>query len=175
MAKTKVQQQDYRVKLEAKKLEALRLRLKDEFPEDDLLVKDMIEGETPDLDWYLDRCLEEMVNADVDVLGISEVIKALVARSKAAQERIERIRLAIKLFMLATDQKTIKRPLATLTMKDPVKTFSIPDEKELSSDYFVTQPLKLDRAALRKDFLAGKKIDGIVVDNGEPTLSVRVK
>ena len=168
--------QEYRIKLEAKKLEALKLRLQEEYPDDADLVKDTVEGEASEfLEWHLDKALEEMVNADVDVLGISEVIKALVARSKAAQERIERIRLSIKLLMLATDQKTIKRPLATLTMKDPVKTFSVPDEKKLSSDYFVTQPLKLDRAALRKDFLAGKKIDGIVVDNGEPTLSIRVK
>ena len=168
--------QEYRIKLEAGKLEALKLRLQEEYPDDADLVKDTVEGETSEfLEWHVDKCLEELIDAGVMEQGVAAMIDVLAARGNAAKARQERIRTAIKLLMLATDQKTIKRPLATITLKDPVKGFTITDEKKLSSDYFVTQPLKLDRAALRKDFLAGKKIDGIVVDNGEPTLSIRVK
>jgi len=149
------------------------LRAHDE-ADDAELIDGMVEGETGFME-ALDAALAEMDACDVTSEGCKAVITTLNARKARADARRDKVRAAIEQAMLIADiSEKIVRPTATLTLAKHGPVRVVDDESRIPARFFVPQPPKLDKTAL-KTAADGEEIPGTRWTNGSVSLTVRRK
>ena len=103
-----------------KETEAVRLLLdgmRALFTGDDTsLVLDTIEGET-DLLEAIDAVIAEIDETDVLVTGLREKETQFAARRRSMEERVKRLRSLIEQAMAISEQHSLRRPAATLSLR----------------------------------------------------------
>ncbi len=152
-------------------MEILRAR---DMDDDADLVLDTVEGETGLLE-AIDQALGEIDACAIVVLGCKAVASDINARRQRAETRREKVRAAIEQALLIADvSEKIVRPTATLTMRKNKPAWVVDDESQIPAAFFVPQPPKLDKAALKKTETT-EAIPGCHVDNGSVSLTIRRK
>lgn len=140
--------------------------------DDETLLHDMVEGETM-LFEAIDAAIDEMDECDIRAAGCKEKIKQLTERQKRAEARQERLRTLIEQAMLVADQKTIKRPLATLTVRDVAPRPMITEEAQIPSEYWRSPDPVVDKKKINEAIADGKTIPGVTMTNGSTSLTIR--
>ena len=84
--------------------------------DDTSLVLDTIEGET-DLLEAIDAVIAEIDETDVLVTGLREKETQFAARRRSMEERVKRLRALIEQAMAISEQHSLRRPAATLSLR----------------------------------------------------------
>lgn len=149
---------------------ALAAHIRDEFPGDDELLADMLEGETDAAEW-LDRLLDQEADDDAMSAALSARVKDMQDR-KARIGRRKEARRALMLALLdAADLPKWERPLATVSITRRAPKPIITDESALPEGFWRVKR-EPDMAAIRA---AHMPPPGTSFDNGGRTLTVRTK
>ncbi|WP_022697882.1 siphovirus Gp157 family protein [Euryhalocaulis caribicus] len=138
------------------------------------MLHDLLEGET-DLFEMIDRLIVSSDEAEVIVDGIKKREEELQARRKFAEDRKARIRTLIEQAMSVADLKTLKRPLATLSLSARKPDVKVTEEADIPTQFWKAGKPRLDKAGLRAALEAGETIPGAAFGNAAPTLIVRKK
>ena len=138
-----------------KETEAVRLLLdgmRALFTGDDTsLLMDTIEGET-DLLEAIDAVIAEIDETDVLVTGLREKETQFATRRRSMEERVKRLRSLIEQAMAISEQHSLRRPAATLSLRKIPPDVVVMSEAEVPAEFFILQPPpppKLDKAGLR--------------------------
>jgi len=149
---------------------ALAAHIRDEFPGDDDLLADMLEGNTEAADW-LDSLIDHEADDEAMMEAISLRIKDLQDR-KARFGRRKAPRRALMMALLdAVGLSKWERPLATVSIGAKSPKPIVTDETALP-DAFWRVKREPDLTAIRN---AGTLPPGCDMDNGGRTLIVRTK
>lgn len=154
-------------------IKRLAEQLREIVGEDDRALIDTLEGETDvmDLAGNALAMLDEAVAMEVGARN-REAHYAL--RAKAMGERQERIRGFLVRLLDAADVKTLRHPLATITLRKGAHGVDITDEDALPEKYRRTETVtKIDRGAIRRDVLAGEDVPGATKTNAPPSIQIR--
>lgn len=138
---------------------------------DDLAALDAVEGET-DLLEAIDAALRDIHDCDATIAGAKAEAERMNRRKKSAEMRKDKIRAAIERAMSIIDQKTLRRPMATLTIAERAGKLVVDNEAEIPSAYFKTPAPVLDRAALTAA-LADETVPGAHIGNASISLTIR--
>ena len=118
---------------------------------DQALLLDAVEGETNLLE-AVDAILDEIDEIEVLVSGLREKEHQFVERRRAMEDRLKRFRSLIEQAMAISEQTTLRRPTATLTLRKLPPDVVVLAEADIPSDFYVEQPPpppKLNKGALR--------------------------
>lgn len=140
--------------------------------DDDGAVADTIEGET-NLHEAIKAVMDKITEDEILVTGIGSMAQALADRKARIAHRIERRRAAIERGMSVGEIQRLELPLATLSLRRIPPALQIANEAVIPPEYFLPQPPKLDRTALKEALKAGKDVPGALLDNGGIGLTVR--
>lgn len=162
---------DRRLQLEAQAAAILKSALL-EITDDDVAVQDTIEGET-NLQGAIEAVLSDILQDQILIDGIDKLQDSLATRKNRLENRTERRRRAIGRAMEVGEIKTLPLSAATLSLRNVPPGLDIVDEKLIPESFFIPQPPKLDRTALKEALKAGKQVSGATLGNGSVSLSVR--
>lgn len=100
--------------------------------------------------------------------------EAWAAREKAAADHEQAVRRQITRLMEAIGERTIKHPLATLTMRAGKPELILTEDAAARlPDELVRVKREPDRAAIRAALEAGGELDGCALGNAAPSLTIR--
>lgn len=167
---------EYRLRKEAEATKALMAGLRAIDAADDAeVVADSIEGETQLLE-AIDAALAEIDDTEVLVAGLKTKEQQFSERRRAMEERVKRFRALLEQAMAIAEAETLRRPVATLTLRKTPPTVQVDDEGAVPSRFFVEQPTpapKLDKAALKAALDAKEAVPGASLSNGGVSLTIR--
>ena len=128
---------------------------------------------------FTELCLllaEEAVMRENEAIAIDERIKELSTRKGRILIGAENLRNVILQGMDIRGQSTIASPTLTLSRNELKPDIVIIDEASIPSEYFLPQPPKLDKKALKEAVLKdGLMLDGVTMGNGKISLTIRRK
>ena len=139
----------------------LKERIIEHFGEDNQLIADSLEGQTS-LHWLIGRAVEELALVVGMVEGIAGSIRRLEVRKERFERQEEALRAAISTALEVAELKSLKLPIATLTMSKNNPGVNIYDEDALPAQYLVPQAPRPDRNAIKA---ALKDFDARIVDS----------
>lgn len=133
---------------------------------------DMVEGETSFLE-AIDFALAEIDECEITIAGCKEKEAEIAARRSRAERRKDTLRGLIEQAILVADLPTVKRPTATITVKNLPPKYMIEDEAAIPARFWKQPEPVLDRAALSSAFKDGEDIPGVGQTNGSTSLTIR--
>ena len=179
------------IQREAEAAKALVAELRAEGLSNDVeLVADMVKAETNLLE-AIDIALAEMDEVEALAVGLKEKERQFLRRRQTLEARAGRLRALIEQAMATTEQWMLRRPSATLSLRNLPPQVVVVSEAEIPSEYFIVQPPpppKLDTkrlrealVSLREAAMAGdgdppssfREIPGVILNNGGQSLQVR--
>lgn len=156
--------------LSAVQAEAIAAHVRDQYGDDEDLVLGMVEGETD-----AGECLDFMLKLNLADKALIDAQKAhegeVAERRKRMETRVKARREAMLAILQAIDVKKWERPLATLSCSEK-KPKRVVTDADLLPDEFCRIERKPDMAAIKD---AKDMPDGVTMDNGGVSLTVRVK
>lgn len=111
------------------------------------LLRDMIEGETG-LFEAVDRVLGQIAFDQATIEGIKRFETTVAARKKRLEGRVETLRTLLLNALDIVGDRTMERPLATITAKPVAPSLTVTDEARIPTVYFKTKDPELDRKKL---------------------------
>lgn len=134
---------------------------------------DTLDGETDVMD-VVGSLLENIATAEADMEAVVALLDKFSDRVKTIRNRKERLKSTLQNVLVATGQKKIPHPFATVSIRKGSQKLIIENDEDIPSQLckVIKQP---DRAEIKKHLLAGEKIDGCVLINSPETLSIRMK
>lgn len=119
--------------------------------------------------------MEELLEEYAQCLTDIDVAKKRVAKEQAKKidhdNNLELIRAKIENSLKGEDYKS---GAGTVQHRKGVPKVVIADEKLISDDWYIPQSPKLDRAGIKSALKKGQEIEGATLDNGAPTLMIKV-
>jgi hypothetical protein len=153
----------------------LKDQLINQWPDlDDETLADTLEGITS-----LHEMIAEIVRSALDDQALASGLKT---RIDAMKERLERLQaraakkreLALTA-MLEADIGKLTQPDFTVSTRSGSPALKVQDEARIPEQFWIPQAPKLDRQGLLHALKAGRPIEGAVLSNPEPSLTVRTK
>ncbi len=157
---------------EAAAVQVLRSSMAAVDPDDEVLMMDMIEGET-NLFEALDVILSRISVNNAMIFGIDEAEKQMSNRRDRFKKRIEADRALIEQAMMIAELDKIERPTATLSLSKRAPKAEITEEADIPAEFFKPQPPKLDRKAVLDALREGREVRGAYLSNAAPSLTIR--
>ena len=133
---------------------------------------DMAEGETSFFE-AIDAALMEMDQCAEIVAGCKAQIETYQARKAKFEGRADRLRGLIEQAMVIAEIPSIRRPMATLSVKATKPAPIINDEAAIPARFWKPQPPKLDKTAINQAVKDGETIEGVSMNNGGTSLQIR--
>jgi hypothetical protein len=133
---------------------------------------DTAEGETS-LFEAIDAALDHLDDCTAIVAGCEAVARVYLERADKAKARMDRVRGLIEQAMLISGLPTVKRPLATLTVRDVKPKAMIADEATIPARFWRQPDPVLDKKAINAAVAAGEDVPGVTKDNGGTSLQIR--
>jgi hypothetical protein len=133
---------------------------------------DMAEGETSFFE-AIDAALHEIDQCAEIVAGCDAQIEMYGNRQRKFKARADRLRGLIEQAMVIADIPSVRRPMATLTVKATKPAPIIADEAAIPARFWKAQPPKLDKTAINQAVKDGETIAGVTMTNGGTTLQIR--
>lgn len=159
-----------KLKVTLESINAIRAQVQAEHPEDTDLLADMMEGET-DLHSWLAWANRKIEDSDGRINALKEQMSDRAARVKSEQKKQGSMKGVIMALMNAAGQDKVSLPEATISRRKVAPKAVVMDESALPDEYWrVTR--KPDLTAIKR---AETLPDGVVMDNGGETISIRRK
>lgn len=156
--------------------EALKAELRVITQNDEDVVRDTLDGAT-DIEAILDFILLQEGEDQGTLKGIKDFVQTIEARRKRIETRIEALRkLAMKAMQLRGD-KTIRRPLGTISVqpKAPAIDDTSLDESRIPAKFWKRPDPVLSRAAVLDALKAGEEVPGAKLAPPRDTLRINRK
>ena len=158
-----------------KKIELLRKMRYEAEQEDVFSLSDDLSAD----DDFKGLCLElaeEAIERELQSDAVAERIKELTERKGRLIRTADSLRNIILQCMETRGENTIQSPTVTLSVSKIKPDVVVTDEAALPSRFFIPQPPKLDKKALKEAVLNdGEVIDGASIGNGKISLTIRRK
>lgn len=151
--------------------EAARVLIAEIGSEDETLAHDMVEGETSLLE-AIDRALAEVDDCDVTIAGCKAKEEQMAERRKRAEARQDRLRALVEQALVMCDLRTVKRPTATLTVRNVPPKPMVSDEAAIPARFWKQPDPVLDKKALN-EAAKTETIPGVTMTNGGTSLTIR--
>lgn len=152
--------------------EAARSLMQELLDCDDDTRHDMAEGETNFFE-AIDAALSEIDQCAEITAGCKAQIEMYQARKSKFEGRAVRLRGLIEQAMVIADIPSIRRPMATLTVKATKPVPIISDESAIPARFWKAQPPKLDKTAINEAIKSGEFVQGVSMTNGGTSLQIR--
>lgn len=136
------------------------------------VIQALIDGET-NLSEICDALLEDIEEAEVHVIGLTDRIKAYEKRREMFKRQQKAARQFIFDVVSRTPEKRIKTTIATCSRKKGAKKLDIYNPEAVPFDYMVPQDPTPDRDRITADLKEDKEIAGCKLVDGEPSLQIR--
>jgi HSP90 family molecular chaperone len=107
--------------------------------------------------------------ADAEMLKIE--LERFRSRAQAAEKDVERMKEALKEFMLATGQSKAKTPLWSVSAGKSVSV-DVLDAQMIPDEYYVPQPPKLNKADILRVLKSGEEVAGATL---KENVTLRIK
>ncbi|QEL19317.1 siphovirus Gp157 family protein [Limnoglobus roseus] len=119
---------------------------------------------------------EEAVEREHQAEAVEARIKELQSRKQRLLHSAEALRTIVLQCMDIRSEKTIPSPCLTLSVSSKKPDIVVTDESALPSRFFIPQPPKLDKKAVREAVLQdGEVLEGVSLGNGTISLTIRRK
>lgn len=133
---------------------------------------DMAEAETSFFE-AIDAALMEIDACTEIVAGCNAQIETYTARRDKFKVRAERLRGLIEQAMVIAEVPSIRRPTATLTVRETKPSPIVADEAAIPAKFWKAQPPKLDKTAINQAVKDGETVPGVNMTNGGTSLQIR--
>ena len=154
---------------------SLRDRLRAEDPQiDEQTLADTVEGLT-DLHEIVTAIIRSALTDEALVTGLKCRIGDMQGRLDRLRDRASKRRQIAKDVMVELDLKKITAPDFTVSIRPGTPALLVLDEAAVPSIYWEPRDPRLNRQELLSELKEGAEIEGVVLSNPEPVLSVRTK
>lgn len=141
---------------------------------DEETLADTLEGVT-DLHEVVAAVVRSALVDEAMVEGLKRHIDILKGRSQRLTERARTRREIARDAMVEVDVRKIQAPDFTVSVRPGSPALVVTDEGAVPSSYWRPRDPILDRAGLISDLKRGSVIEGAMLSNPEPVLSVRIR
>ena len=153
----------------------IRDRIQAEDPQiDEQTLADTVEGLT-DLHEIVTAIIRSALTDEALVTGLKCRIADMQGRLDRLQDRASKRRQIAKDVMVELDLKKITAPDFTVSIRPGTPALLVLDEAAVPSIYWEPREPRLNRQELLSELKEGAEIEGVVLSNPEPVLSVRTK
>lgn len=138
-------------------------------PDDDPDKLDMlnIEGDYSKLmEWALVKRREHLENAK----AVKALTKRYTERSKSLENKAEGLKGVIRWMMESAKKDSFKCAYGSVSFRNVPPKAIVTDESKLPDEYFKKT---VDKSAINAALAEGKSIDGVSMDNGSISLTIR--
>jgi hypothetical protein len=163
------------LRLEAAHYHLLQDQLKQDYANlDDETLADTLEGlsELPDM-------IEEIVRSSLDdeamIAGLKLRADAMAERLCRLRERHQKKRQLAAWALGAAGLGNMKAPDFSVSLSEGAVRLEVSDESKLPALYLVPQPAKPDRASITAALKRGAAIEGALLVQGQPYISVSTR
>lgn len=154
---------------------AIRNRIREEDPEiDERTLADTVEG-LSDLPELLAAILRAALTDEALAAGLKSRITEMQGRLDRLQDRAAKRRQIVKETMVELDLKKLTAPDFTASIRQGIPSLQLLDEAAVPSIYWEPREPRLNRQGLLTDLKQGAAINGAILSNPEPVLSVRTR
>jgi hypothetical protein len=154
---------------------SIRDRIRTEDPQiDEQTLADTVEGLT-DLHQIVIAIIRSALADEALVTGLKCRIADMQGRLDRLQDRASKRRQIAKDVMVELDLKKITAPDFTVSIRPGTPALLVLDEAAVPSIYWEPRDPRLNRQELLSELKEGAEIEGVVLSNPEPVLSVRTK
>ena len=154
---------------------SIRDRIRTEDPQiDEQTLADTVEGLT-DLHEIVTAIIRSALSDEALVTGLKCRIADMQGRLDRLQDRASKRRQIAKDVMVELDLKKITAPDFTVSIRPGTPALLVLDEAAVPSIYWEPREPRLNRQELLSELKEGAEIEGVVLSNPEPVLSVRTK
>lgn len=120
----------------------------------------------------LDKALDAISECEMIITGCKDREVSLKNRRDAAQAKIDRLKNNVFEALNLVDMKSIKRPVATISVMTTPQTLVIVDENKIPEKFWTKPAPKLNRSELLMAAKTGG-VPGVALSNGGETLAIR--
>ena len=150
-------------------------QIRADYPDDDDLLHDVVEGETDLLeicDWIARKIGED----DAAIAAITQYQDELGQRADRLAKRIESNRVRLAGTLTALDMTKMELPTATLSMRMGKQKVVVTNQDAIPDDYKAKRiSFTIDKDTIRSRIDNGESIPGAHLSNAEPSLTIRRK
>ena len=111
-------------------------------------------------------------NTEAEEKALKDEVDRLNAKRKVKQNKVEYLKRNLFNALQATGKRKVEAGTFTLSVRKNPHSVSILDEKALPKQYYVEQPMKLDKTKLKDDLKKGLTITGAELVQNE-SLSIK--
>jgi hypothetical protein len=144
-----------------------------ELAEDEILLSDMIEGETQAFD-FLSAVVRKIGEAQALAGGLDQYISELSERKKRIGRREEGLRKLAFDVMQAAGLPKAELPEATISVRAGRPKVIITDDASLPDRCFRIKK-EVDKKQIEELLKSGREVPGAALSNAEPVLTIRIK
>jgi Siphovirus Gp157 len=154
---------------------AIRDRIRAEDPQiDEQTLADTVEGLT-DVHEIIAAIVRAALADEALAMGLKSRVAEMEERQGRLQDRAAKRRQIVKNVMVELDIKKITAPDFTVSIRPGMPALLVLDEAVVPSIYWQPSAPRLDRQGLLSELKGGAEIEGVVLSNPEPVLSVRTR
>ncbi|OIS57396.1 siphovirus Gp157 family protein [Staphylococcus equorum] len=139
---------------------------------DEQLLKDTLESINDALEDKADGYVSVVKSLESDNKAIDDEIKRLQQRKTTNKNGIDRLKESLKASMEATGKTKFKTALNSYNIQNNPPSLNVIEEKNIPSDFWLSQAPKLDKKALLKHIKENNDVDGVEI---KQTQSLRVR
>lgn len=163
----------FSIETEVNRFAELRRRIMELHPDiEEQTLLDTLEGAT-----NLREAIEAVICSALEDEHLAQALKTRIEQMRARFSRLGQSagakRQAAGEAMEVAGLKKLLTPEFTASIRQSARGVVISDENEIPADYWLEQPLKLDKASLREVLLSGLEIPGATLSDPRNILSVR--
>lgn len=156
--------------------EVLRLgaALQDDLTQDefDAVLKEY-DASREDLAGKLDGYARLIKNLDGDVTALKAEERRIADNRKALENRVDRLREAVRSAMIATGERKVKVGIGTWSLQKGRPCVMVMDEAKVPDEYKIVQAPTLDRTKMLMELKEGVIIEGAELGEGAEPLVFR--
>lgn len=135
-------------------------------------LKDTLDSIDEAIEIKVENTAKVVRSLEGNVDAIDSEIKRLSAKKSTLNNNIKGIKTYMQESMEQVGKEKIKGQLFNIGIQNNPQSVNVTDEKKINLDYFIEQPLKLDKKLLLADLKEGKEIEGAEI---QQTRSLRIR